>query len=99
MMLTKEIFQRQNGKWCIVDPNVSVNVDGSGLIPTWKGNYDTREEAAANARAETAEAYIERIRVALGGYPDSDLPSLATTLKARCGELEEREAMNWAGFS
>ena len=35
------------------------------------------------ARAEAAEAYIERIRTALGGYPDSDLVSLAETLNVR----------------
>lgn len=33
-------------------------------------------------------AYIERIRVALGGYKDSDLADLATTLKTRNDALE-----------
>lgn len=49
-------------------------------------------------RAEDTEAYIERIRLALGGDPDSDLVSLATTLKAEYDKLEERVAMDWAGF-
>ena len=32
-------------------------------------------------RARVAEAELERIRVAMGGYPDSDLASLAETLR------------------
>lgn len=39
-------------------------------------------------RAEAAESYIERIRVALGGYVDSDLALLAKTLDARNATLE-----------
>jgi len=39
-------------------------------------------------RAEAAEAYIERIRQAMGGYADSDLASLAETLKKRDDALE-----------
>ena len=44
--------------------------------------------AKERARAKAAEAYIERIRNALGGYADSDLVSLAETLKARDDALE-----------
>ena len=32
-------------------------------------------------RAKAAEAQLERIREALGGYPDSDLVSLAETIR------------------
>ena len=45
---------------------------------------------ANSARAEAAEAYIERIRVALGGYKDSDLASLAETLNARNAALSKQ---------
>lgn len=41
-----------------------------------------------SARAETAEAQLEAVRQALGGYPDSDLVSLATTLRARVDAVE-----------
>ena len=44
------------------------------------------------ARAKAAEAYIERIRQALGGYPDSDLASLSFSLRTRCDALEAIEA-------
>lgn len=46
---------------------------------------------AALARAEASEAYIECVRVALGGYPDSDLVSLAETLNVRNGALEAKD--------
>lgn len=39
-------------------------------------------------RLAAAEATIDAIRTALGGYPDSDLVSLATTLNARNEWLE-----------
>ena len=39
-------------------------------------------------RADVAEDAIDRVRQALGGYPDSDLVSLAETLRARCDALE-----------
>lgn len=39
-----------------------------------------------------AEAYIERIRQAMGGYRDSDLASLAETLNARNAALEAENA-------
>lgn len=39
-----------------------------------------------------ANAKLEAVRIALGGYPDSDLASLAITLKARCTALEGIEA-------
>jgi len=44
------------------------------------------------ARVAALEAENERIRAAMGGYPDSDLASLATTLKARDVRAEELEA-------
>lgn len=50
------------------------------------------ELAALRQRAEKAEALIEEIRRAMGGYPDSDLVSLATTLKVRDGVAEKAEA-------
>ncbi len=40
------------------------------------------------ARVEAAEAQLAAVRVALGGYPDSDLASLATTLRARVDAVE-----------
>ena len=49
------------------------------------GQLDRLDEVVdeVTARAEAAEAYIERIRTALDGYPDSDLASLAETLNVR----------------
>lgn len=43
-----------------------------------------------NSRVEAAEAQLVAIRAALGGYPDSDLASLATALRARA-EYTENE--------
>ncbi len=43
---------------------------------------------AAVERMETAEAQLAAVRQALGGYPDSDLVSLATTLRARVDAVE-----------
>ena len=39
-------------------------------------------------RMEAAEAQLAAIRQALGGYPDSDLASLATTIAARRAAIE-----------
>lgn len=48
------------------------------------------QQSALNAQLEwnKSHAEVERIRTALGGYPDSDLVSLATTLNARNEALE-----------
>lgn len=43
---------------------------------------------AAVARAEAAEAQLAAVRSALGGYPDSDLVSLATTISAALSSSE-----------
>lgn len=51
-----------------------------------------REAREWRHRAKKAEALIEEIRKAMGGYPDSDLVSLATTLKVRDGVAEQAEA-------
>lgn len=48
--------------------------------------------AALRQRVEKAEALIEEVRKAMGGYPDSDLVSLATTLKVQDGVAEKAEA-------
>jgi chromosome segregation ATPase len=47
---------------------------------------------------ESLGAYLERIRVALGGYRDSNLASLAETLKARRDalEAENERLLAWA---
>jgi len=66
---------------------------------TLDGVIDTiaAERDAANARADAAGVYIERIRTALGGYEDSDLASLAETLCRRNEALEaEAEQMRTA---
>ena len=43
---------------------------------------------AAVERMETAEAQLDAVRTALGGYKDSDLASLATTIAARLAVVE-----------
>jgi len=66
---------------------------------TLDGVIDTiaSERDAAIARADAAGVYIERIRTALGGYEDSDLASLAETLRRRNEALEaEAEQMRTA---
>lgn len=65
----------------------------------WLQRTGHREDARDDvrfllARLTALEQQNDRIREAMGGYPDSDLVSLATTLKARDKRYEEVEQEN-----
>ena len=51
------------------------------------GSLSRRLSAVVSER-NAAEAQLAAVRQALGGYPDSDLVSLATTLRARVDAVE-----------
>ena len=61
--------------------------------------YVTGQRDGCKAEVARLRAEIERIRTALGGYPDSDLAALAETLNVRNVAAEDEVARQRAGLS